>query len=110
ARTDSREASPYREAVPWGTTNIPPAIRIAHDAGPDAYERIGRILKGWSGPGGAATVVRNHVASARRRHNATMITDTTTITDGFDACIGLYAVLSATSTAAEFEPITDALI
>lgn len=104
------EDSTYREAVSWWATNIRPAIGIAHDAGPDAYERIGRILKGWGGPGGAATVVREHVASARRRRKATMLTDTTAVTDGFDACIGLYAILSPTSTAAEFEPITDALI
>ena len=104
------EDATYREAVSWWTTNIRPAIRIANDAGPDAYDRIGRILKGWGGPGGAATVVREHIASARRRHKATMITDTTAITDAYDACIGLYSILSPTSTHDEFEPITNALI
>jgi hypothetical protein len=104
------EDSTYREAVSWWATNVRPAITIANDAGPDAYERIGRILKGWGGPGGAATVVREHIASARRRHKATMLADTTAITDAYDACIGLYAILSPTSTHDEFSPITDALI
>jgi hypothetical protein len=104
------EDATYREAVSWWTTNIRPAITVANDAGPDAYDRLGRILKGWGGPGGAATVVREHVASARRRHKATMLTDTTAITDGYDACIGLYSILSPTSTHDEFEPLTNALI
>ncbi len=104
------EDATYREAVSWWTTSIRPVIKIANDAGPDAYERIGRNLDGWGKPGGAADVVRNHVASARRRHKATMITDVTAITDGFDAAIGLYAILSPTSAPAEFAPITDALI
>jgi hypothetical protein len=104
------EDSTYREAVSWWATNIRPAIKIADDAGPDAYDRIGRILKGWGGPGGAATVVREHIAGARRRHKATMLADVTAITDGFDACIGLYSILSPTSTHDEFEPITNALI
>jgi hypothetical protein len=49
------EDATYREAVSWWTTNIRPVIKIANDAGPDAYERIGHNLKGWGGPGGAAT-------------------------------------------------------
>ena len=104
------EDATYREAVSWWTTNIRPAIKIANDAGPDAYERIGRILKGYGGPGGAATVVREHRESARRRHKATMIADTNAITDGFDACVGLYSILTPASTHDEFGPITDALI
>jgi phosphoglycolate phosphatase-like HAD superfamily hydrolase len=104
------EDATYREAVSWWTSNIRPVIKIANDAGPDAYDRLGRILKGWGGPGGAATVVREHIASARRRHKATMLADTTAITDAFDAVIGLYAILSPTSAPAEFEPITGALI
>jgi hypothetical protein len=104
------EDATYREAVSWWTTNIRSAIKVAYDAGPDAYDRIGRILKGWGGPGGAATVVREHIASARKRHKATMLADTTAITDAYDACIGLYAILSPTSTHDEFSSITDALI
>jgi len=104
------EDATYREAVSWWTSDIRPIIKIANDAGPDAYERLGRVLKGYGGPGGAATVVREHVKSARRRHKATMLADTTAITDAFDGCIGLYAILSPTSTHDEFEPLTNALI
>jgi hypothetical protein len=104
------EDATYREAVSWWATAIRPVIRVANDAGPDAYDRIGRNLKGWSGPGGAATVVREHIARARRRHKAAMLADVTAITDGFDAVVGLYAILSPTSTPDEFEPITNALI
>ena len=108
------EDATYREAVTWWVSEASKAAGLAHgvdahSAG-DVHERLGRILHGWGKPGSAADVIRQHLASARTRHRATIIRDVTRITAAYDAAVAAHAALPAGAGPEDFKPLTEALI
>jgi hypothetical protein len=108
------EDSTYREAVSWWTSEASKAARLARDvkagdAG-DVRDRIGRLLRGWSKPGGAEETVRSSLNDAKARKAATVVKDIERITVAFDRAGAAWKQLPEQVTPADFKPLAEALL
>jgi hypothetical protein len=88
----TREDAIYEEAVTAWLGEVEAGARLARAVtacdGPapeQVRERTGRMLAGWSQPGGAMDVIRSQLLSARRRRRATIVADVHTMVARFDA-------------------------
>jgi hypothetical protein len=108
------EDSTYREAVSWWTTEASKAARLAHDVkAEDAAEvrdRLGRLLHGWSKPGGAEDTVRSSLGSAKARKAAPIVRDITRITAAFDRAEAAWKALPEQVTPADFKSLAAELL
>jgi hypothetical protein len=108
------EDSTYREAVSWWTSEASKAAKLARDvkaddAG-DVRDRIGRLLHGWSKPGGAEETVRSSLGAAKARKATTVVKDIERITAAFDAADAAWRKLPEQVTPADFKPLAEALL
>jgi hypothetical protein len=108
------EDSTYREAVSWWTSEASKAAKLARDvkasdAG-DVRDRIGRLLRGWSKPGGAEETVRSSLSSAKARKATTVVKDIERITVAFDRADAAWKQLPEQVTPADFKPLAEALL
>jgi hypothetical protein len=103
----------YREAVTDWQGGIRDMARLARDVKPDGtadlYERIGRLIKGWSKHGGAAEYVRSHLGSAKKRGMSTIVKNISRINAAWDVMVAEYAKLGANATPEDFKPLAKAL-
>jgi hypothetical protein len=108
------EDSTYREAVSWWTSEASKAAKLARDvkadeAG-DVRDRIGRLLRGWSKPGGAEETVRSSLSGAKARRATTVAKDISRITVAFDRAEAAWKALPEQVAPADFKPLADALL
>lgn len=108
------EDSTYREAVSWWTSEASKAAKLARDvkasdAG-DVRDRLGRLLRGWSKPGGAEETVRSSLSSAKARKATTVVKDIERITVAFDRADAAWKQLPEQVTPVDFKPLAEALL
>ena len=73
-------------------------------------ERIGRLIHGWSKPGGAEDYIRSHLGSARKRKVSLVIKDITRIVAAFDRVEAAWKRLAEDAGRAGFKPLGAELI
>jgi hypothetical protein len=108
------EDATYREAVTSWMSEVRKAAILASkvdaaSAG-DVRERIGRLLHGWSKPGGAEDYIRSHLGSARRRKATLVINDITRITAAFDRVEAAFEALPEGAEPSAFKKLAAELI
>jgi hypothetical protein len=107
------EDSTYREAVSWWTSEASKAVKLAREVtaadAADVRDRLGRLLHGWSKPGGAEETVRSSLSGAKARKATTVVQDITRITAAFDQADAAWKALPEQVTPADFKPLADAL-
>jgi hypothetical protein len=108
------EDSTYREAVSWWTSEASKAAKLARDVkaddAADVRDRLGRLLHGWSKPGGAEETVRSSLSAAKARKATLVVKDINRITAAFDRADKAFKALPETVTPADFKPLADALL
>jgi hypothetical protein len=106
----------YREVVTAWQGDVKVGARLARgvtaaDAPTpeEVRERIGRMLTGWSKPGGAMDVIRSHLPSAQRRRRATIIADVQAMIARFEAAETEWRALGAAPARWDFVDLAEAL-
>jgi hypothetical protein len=104
----------YREAVTTWIAEVRKAAMLARDvdakSAAEVRERLGRLIHGWSKPGGAEDYIRSHLGSARKRRASLIVDDITRIVAAFDRVEAAFKALPEDAEPPAFKKLAAELI